>query len=359
VAEPAIEVRDLTKQFERRPERGMKALLHWGKPKELLTAVDHISLDVQRGELFGLLGPNAAGKTTLVKLLATLLLPTSGTARVGGLDVATQADAVRRKVGVVLGGERALYWRLTARENLWYFSQLYNMPGEHAKPRIQELLDMVGLGDRADERVEAYSKGMKQRLHIARGLLNEPEVLLLDEPTIGLDPHAARTLRALVREVVKDRGHTVVLTTHYMYEADALSDRVAVMHHGKIVVCDTPAALKARFAVNPAFRVEVRADGAGPGDLRAALAATPGVAHVVEGPADLARGIASYRVLAEAKESPDLPGALAQAVANSKARLVALAREEPTLEDVFVDLTGEGLTDEGASPVDSKRRRRA
>lgn len=337
MAEPAIVTRGLTKTFEQRRERGLRAWVpRRRRPK--LNAVDHVDLEVQRGELFGLLGPNGAGKTTLVKLLATLLLPTSGEARVAGHDVVRGADAVRGKVGVVLGGERALYWRLTGRENLWYFSQLYNMPGPEARTRIGDLLGIVGLAGRADERVENYSKGMKQRLHVARGLLHDPEILLLDEPAIGLDPAAARALRALVRDLVERHGRTVVLTTHYMYEADALSDRVAILSRGRVVACDRPAALKARFGAGAAYALTVREGSAA---LERALAGVPGVATVL--PQRNPQGFAAYRAVAHDGAHEDLAGAVAAAVAGAQAGLVGLAREEPTLEDVFVKLTGEGL----------------
>ncbi|MGQ0535868.1 MAG: ABC transporter ATP-binding protein [Methanobacteriota archaeon] len=346
MGDAAIETHGLTKVFERKRERGMAALWKRG-PKETITAVDHVDLAVRRGELFGLLGPNAAGKTTLVKLLATLLLPTEGTARIAGFDVAKESDAVRRTVGVVLGGERALYWRLTARENLWYFSRLYNMPSGAANPRIEELLGIVGLADRADERVENYSKGMKQRLHVARGLLNDPEVLLLDEPTIGLDPRAARSLRALVRRIVEAHGKTVVLTTHYMYEADALSDRVAVMDRGRIIACDRPAELKRRHGgLGAAFRVTVRPGGSAAA-VREALAAVPGIQRVVSETSEEAGAFVSFRLLASEAPAAEVAGALAAAVAKADARLVSIARDEPTLEDVFVDLTGKEMVDTG------------
>lgn len=349
MTELAIQAKGLTKSFDRKKERGLQGLSR-REPKQTTLAVDHVDLEVPRGELFGLLGPNAAGKTTLVKLLATLLLPTDGTARVGGFDVTKEPDAVRRKVGVVLGGERALYWRLTGRENLWYFSQLYNMPQREADPRIQHLLELVGLADRADERVENYSKGMKQRLHIARGLLNDPEILLLDEPTIGLDPHAARSMRALVRELVDQHGRTVVLTTHYMYEADQLSDRVGILSKGRIVACDRPGALKAKHATQAAFRLEVRSMGSEP--MLSALARLSGVAEVVAQASDPARGVAGYKILARTGGEEALPAELAALVAESKAQLVGLVREEPSLEDVFVKLTGEaiGVRGEGEVP---------
>ncbi|MCA1813631.1 MAG: ABC transporter ATP-binding protein [Halobacteriales archaeon] len=338
----AIEVRGLTKVFDRKRERGWKALRR--APKERITAVDHVDLAVEEGELFGLLGPNAAGKTTLVKVLATLLLPTEGTGTIAGLDIVKDADAVRQKVGVVLGGDRALYWRLTARENLWYFSQLYNMPDAPARKRIDELLGVVGLTDRADERVENYSKGMKQRLHIARGLLHDPSILLLDEPTIGLDPHAARSLRALVRDLVDQHGRTVVLTTHYMYEADQLSDRVAIINKGRIVACDTPAALKLRHAQGLVYLVEAR------GPVEDALRKLPGVQLLGAVPSEA--GGMTYRLRAPDAAQDRIAGELAEAVQQSKGTLLGLRREEATLEDVFVELTGSGLREERGGDED-------
>ena len=337
--EPAITTRALTKTFP--PKRRTLPEVLRRKPKKApFTALHGIDLSVRRGELFGLLGPNGAGKTTLVKILCTLLLPTDGEAVVAGHDVRREPEPIRRKVGVVLGGERALYWRLTARENLWYFSQLYDMPGPHARRRIDEVLGEVNLLDRADDRVEDYSKGMKQRLHIARGLLTDPEILLLDEPTIGLDPHAARSLRALVRRLVDEHGRTVVLTTHYLYEADALSDRVAVLHKGRVIALDAPEALKAKHAATGATLARVKqADPA----LEKRLAALDGVRHVT---ARAANGAVEYRLV-----GLEDPSGVASAVGPS---LLGLQVEQPTLEDVFVSLTGEGLTGEERTAEDEE-----
>jgi ABC-2 type transport system ATP-binding protein len=213
------------------------------RKKKTVTALDGVSLEVAAGELFGLLGPNGAGKTTLTKILGTVLLPTSGTVRVLGCDVVRETAKLRPQIGMVFGGERGLYWRLSGRDNVQYFADLYRIPPEIAKKRIPELLERVGLKDRADERVEGYSRGMKQRLHIARGLINDPKVLFLDEPTIGLDPVAARELRQVIRDL-NDAGKTIFLTSHYMFEIDALCNRVAVVNKGRILTVDTPSALK-------------------------------------------------------------------------------------------------------------------
>jgi ABC-2 type transport system ATP-binding protein len=221
-----------------------------------IEAVRGISFAVEPGELFGLLGPNGAGKTTTIKMLITLLIPTSGSARVLGLDVVRDARAVRRRIGYVFGGERGVYERLSGYDNLRYFAELYGVPAREQKGRIEELLELVGLKGREHERAEGYSRGMKQRLHVARGLLHDPEVLFLDEPTIGLDPVGAREVRSTIAALTQ-AGKTVLLTTHYMFEADALCDRIAVIAQGRIVAEGTPQALKAGVGEGTVVEVEV------------------------------------------------------------------------------------------------------
>ncbi len=212
------------------------------KRKDII-ALDSVDLDIQAGELFGLLGPNGAGKTTITRILATVLLPTSGFAQAFGLDVVKNAKEIRPHIGIVFGGDRGLYWRLSGRDNLEYFATLYGIQKDNAGKRIGELLEMVGLADRANERVEGYSRGMKQRLHIARGLIHDPELLFLDEPTVGLDPVAAREQRKVISDL-KSAGKTIFLTSHYMFEIDTLCDRVAILNKGKIIIVDTPSSLK-------------------------------------------------------------------------------------------------------------------
>jgi ABC-2 type transport system ATP-binding protein len=219
-------------------------------------AVRGVSFEIEKGELFGLLGPNGAGKTTTIKMLITLLIPTAGTARVLGYDVVKDAREVRRRIGYVFGGERGVYERLSGYDNLRYFAELYGVPPKEQKPRIESLLELVGLTGREQERTEGYSRGMKQRLHVARGLLHDPPVVFLDEPTIGLDPVGARELRATIATLV-EAGKTVLLTTHYMFEADALCDRIAVINKGEIVAHGSPAALKAGVAEGAVVEVEV------------------------------------------------------------------------------------------------------
>ncbi|HEX2434130.1 MAG TPA: ABC transporter ATP-binding protein, partial [Gaiellaceae bacterium] len=219
-------------------------------------AVRGVSFEIQEGELFGLLGPNGAGKTTTIKMLITLLIPTSGTARVLGYDVVKDAREVRRRIGYVFGGERGVYERLSGYDNLRYFAELYGVPPKEIHPRIEYLLELVGLKGREQERTEGYSRGMKQRLHIARGLLHDPPVVFLDEPTIGLDPVGARELRATIASLAQ-AGKTILLTTHYMFEADALCNRIAVINRGEIVAHGTPAELKRDVVEGTVVEVEV------------------------------------------------------------------------------------------------------
>jgi ABC-2 type transport system ATP-binding protein len=219
-------------------------------------AVRGVSFEIAEGELFGLLGPNGAGKTTTIKMLITLLIPTSGSARVLGHDVVDDARWVRKHIGYVFGGDRGLYERLSALDNLRYFAELYAVEPRGQRARIDELLELVGLKGREKERVEGYSRGMRQRLHIARGLLHDPPVVFLDEPTIGVDPVGARELRATIASLTA-AGKTVLLTTHYMFEADALCDRIAVIANGELVAQGTPAQLKAGVADGSVVEVEL------------------------------------------------------------------------------------------------------
>src|SRR5256714_12795062 len=225
------------------------------KPLEV-EAVRGVTFQVGQGELFGLLGPNGAGKTTTIKMLITLLLPTSGEARVLGHDVVDEARELRKRIGYVFGGDRGRYERLSAYDNLRYFAELYGVSGHRQRERIDEVLELVGLRGREKERVEGYSRGMRQRLHIARGILHDPEVVFLDEPTIGVDPVGARELRAMIAGLV-EAGKTVLLTTHYMFEADSLCDPIAVIAKGQIVGEGTPAQLKDNVGGGRVTEIEV------------------------------------------------------------------------------------------------------
>lgn len=226
--------------------------------KKETIAVDDISFSIEKGELFGLLGPNGAGKTTTVKMLSTLLLPTSGKAHVLGLDVVRQTDLLRPLIGFTFGGGRGLYTRLSAQDNLRYFAELYGLDPAYTRKRIPELLDLVGLSGRENERVETYSSGMHQRLHLARVMLPDPQLLFLDEPTVGIDPVGSRELRHIIKDLVS-LGKTVLLTTHYMYEAEELCNRIAIINHGKIVAIDSPAGLKRQVSGETVIDVTMKA----------------------------------------------------------------------------------------------------
>jgi ABC-2 type transport system ATP-binding protein len=252
----AIEARSLNKTFTTR--QGF-----WQSKTKTTLAVEDVSFSVERGELFGLLGPNGAGKTTTVKMLSTLLLPTSGSAFVLGLDVTRDTHQVRQRIGFTFGGARGLYGRLTAIDNLRYFSELYGLDLSVSRRRIPELLELVGLTGRGDDRVETYSSGMQQRLHLARALLHDPELIFLDEPTVGIDPVGARQLRSAIQRLVA-MGKTILLTTHYMAEAEELCDRIAIIKNGRIVALDTPAALKQRISGDAVIDVQVKSESAAP-----------------------------------------------------------------------------------------------
>ncbi len=257
MSQPAIETFALTKRFPvDRGWRGIFSPRQWGPP-----AVDRVDLVVYRGELFGLVGPNGAGKTTLIKLLTTLILPNSGSARIGGYDL-SQDQEIRRIVSLGAGDERSLYWRLTGRQNLEFFATLYNLPPALARQRIDEVLCQVGLQDAADQRFQTYSTGMRQRLTIARALLTQPQILFLDEPTRSLDPTATRKLHELIREhLVGELGITVFFTTHRLEEAEKLCDRIAIMDMGRILACGTMDELRARLDLKERYHLRVRGFG--------------------------------------------------------------------------------------------------
>jgi ABC-2 type transport system ATP-binding protein len=295
-----------------------------------IEAVRGISFAVEPGELFGLLGPNGAGKTTTIKMLITLLIPTSGSARVLGLDVVRQAREVRKRIGYVFGGERGVYERLSGYDNLRYFAELYGVPAREQRRRIEELLELVGLNGREHERAEGYSRGMKQRLHVARGLLHDPEVLFLDEPTIGLDPVGAREVRATIASLT-EAGKTVLLTTHYMFEADALCDRIAVISKGSIVAEGTPLDLKRGVAQGTVVEVEVF--GVADETVERVRALGGVVAVSVE-----EREQAQVLVV---QTDPDVE--LTQAILGNLngSDVGRISRREPTLEDAYVALVSE------------------
>jgi ABC-2 type transport system ATP-binding protein len=270
---------------------------------------------------------NGAGKTTTIKMLITLLLPTSGSARVLGFDVVKDARKVRERIGYVFGGDRGFYERLPALDNLRYFAELYGVPPREQKKRIAELLDLVGLTGREKEKVEGYSKGMRQRLHIARGLLHDPPVIFLDEPTIGVDPVGARELRATIASLT-EAGKTVLLTTHYMFEADALCDRIAVIAKGQIVATGSPAELKR--LVSEGTVVEIETFGA-PQETIDALQEIPGVVSIAVEEREQAQVL-----VVQSREGEVSTQALLARLTD--VRVGRVSGREPSLEDAYVQL---------------------
>lgn len=235
-----IEVKDLRREYI--TYKGV-----FRRKKEVVEAVRGIDFTVNKGEIFGLLGQNGAGKTTTIKMLTTLLAPTSGVCKVFGYDTFGQEKQIRKRINFIFGGEMGVYRRLSARDNLRYFANLYLIEKAERERRIDEILTLVELTDAADRLAETYSKGMIQRLQIARGLINDPEILFMDEPTVGLDPLGAHMLRDIIRKL-RDDGKTVLLTTHYLPEAEELCDRMVILNHGEIVARGTPAEIKGNAA---------------------------------------------------------------------------------------------------------------
>ncbi len=331
----AVEATGLVKDFEKGRRTVWQRLRREPDRRETFRAVDGVDLSVVEGEVFGILGPNGAGKTTTMRMLATLLEPTAGTATVLGHDLATEPRAIRRRLGAVLSGERSLYWKLTARENLEYFAALYHVPPAEVAGRITRILDAVHLSDRADDYVEKFSTGMRQRLVLARALLPEPALLLLDEPTVGLDPQAARDLRERVLQL-RDEGRTVLITTHYMEEADQLCDRIAIVDHGRVVALDTPDRLKRSLSGTEVVRMEIGAPQAREAGLLGRLEGRGTVTRRerVDGSLHLTMRCACAR---------DLVPLAIDAARAEDAEMRHIQVQPVSLEDVFISLTGRAL----------------
>jgi ABC-2 type transport system ATP-binding protein len=325
---PAISVRGVRRVYDAKPKA--------------VTALAGVDLEVAPGEFFGLLGPNGAGKTTLIKILTTLLLPTSGEARIFGFDVVEETRRIRRIMNMVAGGEQSGYGILTVREQLWMFSQFYGLHTGEGWTRVDELIEAVGLQDQRIQRVSTLSTGQRQKMNMARGLLNDPWILFLDEPTLGLDVAAARSIRELVLDwKAAVPGRTVLLTTHYMAEADELCDRIAIVDHGRILAIGTPDELKKRVQRESIFRLELdHLDGGA-----ATLARLPGVesaALAADADSEAQRVVVNLVLTDDAAL-----GAVVTALGGTGSQILALRKSEPTLEDVFVELVGRGFGDEG------------
>ncbi len=329
----AIDTLGLTRVFKARRKAGE------------VKALQGVDLAVHRGECFGLLGPNGAGKSTLIKILTTLLLPTSGRAFVGGYDVATEPFQVRRRINLVSGGDSSGYGVLTVRETLHLFSQFYGVPGPVARRRADELMQVTGLSEKADTKLSGLSTGMRQKLNFARGFMSDPEVIFLDEPTLGLDVEASRDVRAFIARWVRERPErTVLLTTHYMMEADELCGRVAIIDHGRILALDTPTALKRTLPAEPAFEFQVSATGQDLDPLRE-IAGVRSISHH----AHPGTGAVELRVVVQ---EDDVIGEVLGRLKGLERSVLHLTKMEPTLETVFIHHVGRGLADEDAADRD-------
>jgi ABC-2 type transport system ATP-binding protein len=312
---PAIETFDLTKRY--------------GK----ILALDRLNLHINYGEIFGLLGPNGAGKTTAISILCSINAATSGTARVNGFDINRQPDSVRRSIGIVFQ-DPSIDDRLTGRENMMLHATLYDIKPSQARKRISELLELVGLADRADSQMKTYSGGMRRRLELARGLLHSPRVLFLDEPTLGLDPQTRQHLWAHIEELARKSGITVVLTTHYMEEAERLCTMVGIIDAGKIRVIDTPSNLIGALKGDVVTLVTQR-----PAELLARISDL-NMAQGIEMTGNTLR----LTVIEAEKKVPQLIGL----ASSSGVEIKSVSIHKPTLNDAFLHFTGRDIRDEEA-----------
>jgi ABC-2 type transport system ATP-binding protein len=335
---PAVQVTGLRKQFRRGRWTLAQRLRGVPDPRVTFNAVDGIDLRVEPGEIFGVLGPNGAGKTTTIRMLASLLLPTSGSVRVFGVDAVARPRAVRRLLGVVLGGgDRSVYWKLTGRENLEYFAALHHLPPRLARDRITRLLADMDLAGRADDYVERYSTGMRQRLVLARALLPDPPLLLLDEPTVGLDPQSASHLRDRITEL-RAAGRTVILTTHYMDEAEQLCDRIAIIDNGRVDALGTLPELKHLVRASHVVRFTI---APGPLDEPALLADLRRIASQ----AAVEHQDAVRRVTLHVDEVTDVLPRITDTARRHQATVTHVDIVPVTLEEVFLARTGRELRD--------------
>ena len=309
------------------------------------TAVDHISFDVKKGEIFGLLGPNGAGKSTVIRMLATLSVPTAGSATVAGFDVRKSDAKVREHIGLV-SEKLIMYGELTARENLTLFGKLYDIPSDVLEKRISKLLDFVRMQQWADHRIDTFSTGMKQRINVIRALVNQPEILFLDEPTLGLDPQSTAEVRELVRRISLENKTTIILTTHMMTEADMLCDRIGILDHGKIAALDTSANLKKTVTGTDAALFEFEIPNLD-SNILSSVESLASVSSVVQ------NDPTHIKVSSLGKDSFDV---LIDALRKNGAQIRTVKNLEPTLEDVFLHITGHEVRDSVAkTPVPSQK----
>lgn len=320
-----IEVNDLTKEFD-----GLKA-------------VDNINLEVKESELFGLLGPNGAGKTTLVHMLSTVLPPTSGSAKVAGYDIRTNPDEVRSSIGIVFQ-DQSLDERLTGFENLDFHGRMYGIPEKERKEKSEELLEMVDLEDRGDSLVKEYSGGMRRRLELARGFLHDPQILFLDEPTLGLDPQTRRKIWNHIQELNEIEKTTMILTTHYMEEADHLCQRVGIIDRGEIIALDSPEKLK-----NELKGDIITLETSEPEKLAKSLEKTDYVSEINR---------EDEKLYLRVENGESVIPKLLNVEQKTSAKIKSVGLRKPTLEDVFIDYTGRRIREEEAGAKERMRMKR-
>jgi len=323
----SIEMRDLVRTFKARD-----------KP---VVALNRVSLCIEEGEIFGLLGPNGAGKTTLIKILTTLLLPTSGEAYVGGFNVAKEPEKVRRIISLVSGGETPGYGILSASENLWFFSQLYGLSSSAAKDRIKQLVKDLDFEEYAKTRLSKLSTGYKQRLNLVRGLLNNPRILFLDEPTLGLDVLTSKKLRGYIVDWAKrEKCGTVMLTTHYMAEADEMCDRVAIIDRGRIIACDSPLTLKEKLKENVIMKIEVSS-------VQADFSFIEKMAGIVgfSQTRSIQTDTTTLKIIVR---NEAIFSEMMKKLQRQKLKILATSKADPTLEDVYISSVGRGFEEEEA-----------
>jgi ABC-2 type transport system ATP-binding protein len=302
--------------------------------EEPVVALDGVSLQVKEGEVFGVLGPNGAGKTTVIRILTTLLLPTAGKASVMGFDVSTEPEKVRRVINMASGAEKAGYDFISTKKNLWFFSQLYGLAPAVAEARISELSELLGLTKYLDRKFYALSTGYRQRATIARAFINDPKVVFLDEPTIGLDVMTAKSIREFLKSEARRNGRTIMLATHNMAEVEAICDRVAIIDKGKIIAAGTPESLKRSLGA-PALVMEVSPPPKS-FDFFAAVSGVKGFTSTT----DEERELSTVQVVVD---SDAAAAAATKRVEEEGMKVMASWRKEASLEEVFVALVGRGF----------------
>jgi len=326
--ESIIEVKNLTKMF--------------GK----FTAVDDIAFDVKKGEIFGLLGPNGAGKSTTLRVLSTLARPTRGTATIGGYDIVEEDNSVRELIGIV-SEKMIMYNRLTAKENLWFFGSLFNLPKDVLTKRVDELLELVQLTQWKNAQVGTFSTGMRQRMNVVRALLNLPQVLFLDEPTLGLDPQSSVEIREFIKKLNRENGTTIIITTHMMVDADLLCNRIAIVDHGKIVAMDTSANLKKIISGADTAIIKLNIPNLSSVLVEKLQALKCADAVTQESETEL-------RLLVHGDEAFDN---IIDAVRANDGKISSMENLQPTLEDVFLHITGHQVRDTADQKIPLEHRR--